>query len=99
MYGTNIRDTASSKLWSWIFFCLLSLSIIIKKACIHRQIMIVIKKAARLKYDEKKTNMSNLVTPTAQISLNTLAHGMGISRSEFLEQIGRGLLQVSAPTQ
>ena len=61
--------------------------------------MRIIKKASRRKYGEKKTNMSNLVTPTAQAGLDTLAHGMGISRSEFLEQIGRGLLQVSVPTR
>ena len=61
--------------------------------------MTIIKKAPRRPYGEKKASMNNLVTPTAQAGLDTLAHSRNISRSEFLEQIGRGLLQVSAPTQ
>jgi hypothetical protein len=56
--------------------------------------MTIIKKASRKKYGEKKTNMSNLVTPTAQAGLDAIARSMSISRSEFLEQIGRGILQV-----
>ena len=61
--------------------------------------MTIIKKASRRKYGEKKTNMSNLVTPTAQSGLDELARDFKISRSEFLEQIGRGLLVVSTPTE
>ena len=59
--------------------------------------MTIIKKASRGKYGEKKASINNLVTPTAQAGLDALAHEMGISRSEFLEQIGRGLLQVITP--
>lgn len=58
-----------------------------------------IKRASRYEYGEKKCYMNNSVTPTAQAGLDKLARAMGISRSEFLERIGRGLLQVSAPTQ
>lgn len=61
--------------------------------------MAIIKKASRGKYGQKKENMNNLVTPTAQSGLDKLAHDRGISRSEFLEQIGRGLLQVVVPGQ
>lgn len=61
--------------------------------------MAIIKKTPHLKHGEKKSSMNNMVTPTAQVGLNKLAHEMGVSRSEFLEQIGRGLLQVSVPTQ
>lgn len=61
--------------------------------------MAIIKKAVRGKYGEKKANMNNLVTPTAQFGLDELAHARGISRSEFLEQIGRGLLQVVVPRE
>lgn len=61
--------------------------------------MAIIKKAVRGKYGERKVHMDSLVTPTGQIGLDELAHARGISRSEFLEQIGRGLLQVVVPGQ
>lgn len=58
-----------------------------------------IKRAARCGHGEKKCYMNNSVTPTAQAGLDKLAHDMGLSRSEFLEQIGRGILQVVIPGQ
>ena len=61
--------------------------------------MAVIKKASHLLYGEKKSSMNSMVTPTAQMGLDQLAHRMGISRSEFLERVGRGLLQVVVPGQ
>jgi hypothetical protein len=53
-----------------------------------------IKRAPRREYGEKKCYMNNAVTPTAQAGLDAIARSMNISRSEFLEQIGRGILQV-----
>ena len=61
--------------------------------------MQIIKRAPRRPHGEKKASMNNLVTPTAQAGLDAIAHSMNISRSEFLERIGRGLLQVITPAQ
>lgn len=38
--------------------------------------------------------MNNAVTPTAQAGLDAIAKSMNLSRSEMLERIGRGMLQV-----
>ena len=53
-----------------------------------------IKKADRLQHGEKKRPMNNFVTRTAQTGLDGLAHEMQISRSELLEQIGRGIIKL-----
>lgn len=47
-------------------------------------------------YSEKKFSMNNAVTPTARAGLDALAKSMNLSRSELLERIGRGMLQVKA---
>lgn len=51
-------------------------------------------KAPRGQYGEKKVSINVNVTPTAAKRLNAIALEMGISRSELLEQIGRGRLLV-----
>ena len=56
----------------------------------------VVKRAQRREYGEKKVCMNNAVTPTAQSGLDALAKSMNLSRSELLERIGRGMLQVKA---
>jgi hypothetical protein len=61
--------------------------------------MAIIKKAPNRPYGEKKSSMNSMVTPTAQMGLDQLAHRMNISRSEFLERVGRGLLQVVVSEQ
>jgi hypothetical protein len=43
--------------------------------------------------------MNNAITPTAQAGLDALAKSWNLSRSELLERIGRGMLQVSAIQQ
>jgi hypothetical protein len=43
--------------------------------------------------------MNNAITPTAQAGLDAIAKSMNLSRSELLERIGRGMLQVSAAPQ
>jgi hypothetical protein len=43
--------------------------------------------------------MNNAITPTAQAGLDALAKSWNLSRSELLERIGRGMLQVSAVNQ
>lgn len=50
-------------------------------------------------YNELKARMTVSITPTAVNGIDGLVESLGITRSEFLEQIGRGLLQVNAPTQ
>lgn len=50
-------------------------------------------------YSEKKFSMNNTVTPTARAGLDALAKSWNLSRSELLERIGRGMLQVSAVNQ
>jgi Ribbon-helix-helix protein, copG family len=45
-------------------------------------------------YPETKKVISVGVTPIAIEGLNAIAKSMGISRSELIEQIGRGLLKV-----
>lgn len=46
-------------------------------------------------YSEPKSSaIYALVTPTAAAGIDTLAKLYGLSRSEFLEQIGRGTLKV-----
>lgn len=55
-----------------------------------------VKRAGRREYGEKKVYMNNAVTPTAQAGLDALAKSWNLSRSELLERIGRGMLQVKA---
>ncbi len=46
-------------------------------------------------YDELKKGTTVALTDTAAAGLNQLAAAMGISRSEFVERIGRGILKVT----
>ncbi|MGE5658872.1 MAG: hypothetical protein ACM37W_19925 [Actinomycetota bacterium] len=57
-----------------------------------------VKRAQRREYGEKKVYMNNAVTPTAQVGLDAIASSFGLSRSELLERIGRGLLLVIPAT-
>ncbi|GAC1472018.1 MAG: hypothetical protein NVS2B14_17380 [Chamaesiphon sp.] len=56
-----------------------------------------IKKKPDLFYQQKKERVNVIITPSAASGLTMLAHEMGVSRSELLEQIGRGLLKVVKP--
>jgi len=58
-----------------------------------------VRRAGRREYGEKKVYMNNAITPTAQAGLDALAKYWNVSRSELLERIGRGMLQVSAIQQ
>ena len=61
-----------------------------KKPAIHR-------KSTRGKpeiYDELKKNATFCLTPTAIDGLDQLSASLNISRSEFIERVGRGLLKV-----
>ena len=58
-----------------------------------------VRRAGRREYGEKKVYMNNAVTPTAQAGLDAIAKSMNLSRSELLERIGRGMLQVSSAPQ
>jgi hypothetical protein len=46
-------------------------------------------------YDEIKEIVSHSLTPTARKGLEILSKGLGISRSEVVEQVGRGRLRVT----
>jgi len=46
-------------------------------------------------YDELKKIVSFCITPTAQLGLAQLSQQLNISRSELIEQIGRGLLTLA----
>lgn len=58
-----------------------------------------VRRAGRREYGEKKVYMNNAVTPTAQAGLDAIAKSMNLSRSELLERIGRGMLQVNSASQ
>lgn len=46
-------------------------------------------------YSEVKNRVSLALTPTATEKLDELAGTMKLSRSEFVEQIARGLIRIS----
>ncbi len=46
-------------------------------------------------YDEIKKSVSFGITPTARLGLAQLSKQLKISRSEFIERIGRGLLTIA----
>jgi metal-responsive CopG/Arc/MetJ family transcriptional regulator len=50
-------------------------------------------------YNELKTRITVSITPTAVNGIDAIAKSMNLSRSELLERIGRGMLQVSAAQQ
>ncbi len=43
-------------------------------------------------YDEVKRRVNLAITPTGIERLDAIASDLGVSRSEFVERIGRGLL-------
>ncbi|OKH29999.1 hypothetical protein NIES2101_42790 [Calothrix sp. HK-06] len=45
-------------------------------------------------YDEIKKSVSLSLTPTAVKKLDILAGNMSLSRSEFIEQIARGIIKI-----
>ena len=50
-------------------------------------------------YDEVKGQVNLSLTATGVQGLDALAKNMGLSRSELVEQIGRGLLPVLSPQE
>lgn len=48
-------------------------------------------------YDELKNRVAMSLTPTAVAGLDAVAKSMDLSRSELVEQIGRGLFSLSRP--
>jgi len=48
-------------------------------------------------YDEVKGRCNMTLTPTAVKGLDALAQSMNLSRSELVEQFGRGLLPILTP--
>lgn len=50
-------------------------------------------------YNEMKTRITVSITPTAVNGIDAIADSLNISRSELLERIGRGMLQVSPVNQ
>jgi len=46
-----------------------------------------------------KTRITVSITPTAVNGIDAIADSLNISRSELLERIGRGMLQVSVVNQ
>lgn len=50
-------------------------------------------------YSELKARITVSVTPTAINGIDALATQLGVARSEVIEQIGRGILQVVVPEQ
>lgn len=51
---------------------------------------------ALTEYNELKTRITVSITPTAVNGIDAIADSLAISRSELIEQIGRGLLKVVA---
>lgn len=49
-------------------------------------------------YDQVKKVVTISITPRAVEGLDTLSRERHISRSELIEQIGRGLIQLAAPS-
>jgi Ribbon-helix-helix protein, copG family len=45
-------------------------------------------------YDEVKKNFSISLTQSAASKLDKMANSMGLSRSEFVEQIARGIIKI-----
>jgi hypothetical protein len=50
------------------------------------------------KWDELKKRVNIMLTPTSINGLDTLATTLGISRSELVERIGRGVIRVQVDT-
>lgn len=48
-------------------------------------------------YDEVKGRYNMTLTPTAVKGLDALASSMNLSRSELVEQFGRGLIPILTP--
>ena len=48
-------------------------------------------------YDEVKSRYNMTLTPTAVKGLDALAKSMNLSRSELVEQFGRGLIPILTP--
>lgn len=48
-----------------------------------------------IRYEEYKNRVNLSLTPTAIDGLDSLAHDLGLSRSEVVERVGRGDLPVS----
>lgn len=46
------------------------------------------------KWDELKKRVMLSLTPTSVDGLDALAHGLGLSRSELVERIGRGVIPI-----
>jgi hypothetical protein len=50
------------------------------------------------KWDELKKRVMLSLTPTSVDGLDAIAHGLGISRSELVERIGRGVISIHLDT-
>jgi hypothetical protein len=50
-------------------------------------------------YEEVKLRTSLALTPTARQGLDQLARALGLSRSEFVEKIGRRLISIRLETR
>jgi len=51
-------------------------------------------KTPKGQYNQKKVSVNICITPDATVGLDAIAQSLKISRSELIEQIGRGLLKV-----
>ncbi|HCF29484.1 MAG TPA: hypothetical protein DEV81_20290 [Cyanobacteria bacterium UBA11049] len=56
-------------------------------------------KAKHLEYGETKKDTHFSLTPTSIKGLDKMARQRKISRSELVEKIGRGLIQIAAPEE
>ncbi|MBW4639122.1 MAG: hypothetical protein KME05_12970 [Gloeocapsa sp. UFS-A4-WI-NPMV-4B04] len=50
-------------------------------------------------YDEMKRRVNIALTPTGVNGLENLAEAWGLSKSELVEQIGRGIIPLPSPQQ
>jgi len=50
------------------------------------------------KWDELKKRVMLSLTPTSVDGLDAIAHGLGLSRSELVERIGRGVIPIRVDT-
>lgn len=49
-------------------------------------------------WGELKKPVTMTLTPTSVSGLDTIAHGLGISRSELVERVGRGVIPIHLET-
>ncbi|MGK7873052.1 MAG: ribbon-helix-helix domain-containing protein [Xenococcaceae cyanobacterium] len=61
----------------------------------HPNSLLNLDKGRETVYSEAKVRRNFTITPTADEGLKRLAEKLGVSKSELIEQIGRGLISIN----